>query len=1473
MKKALISIFTIFQCALLSAQAGPGLIISEILPNPAGTDSPFEFAEFVATRTINFASTPYTVVVCNNGTATAQGWISGGVLSYAFEINTGTVNQGDVVYVGGSSMAATGTILRAINTGTTAGDGFGSFATGGVFGNGGTNADGIAVFASPVAALTNTSVPIDALFFGTGTGTAVVNAGVDGYQLPFNDVYAGGKLQAASFLAPDPASGQVLVATGAFNPTTGSFTTLRSWALGTFTNNTTTVSIASTTPAATVAFATTNQVISESAGTATITLNISNSNGAQTVFTVSALPISTATAGVDYTPVATTVVVPPNTNGTQTVTIAITNDASIERDEYLILALSNLTNATASATAAHYLYIKDNDALPIVGSNELFLDLQTSFSNGTAATNSAEIVVHDPSTQRLYIANSIGAKLDILNFANPAAPVLISSIPVSTYGNINSVAVLDSVVAMAIENASNPQDSGKIVFLNYNGVFIKEVKVGAMPDMITFNHAGTKVYTACEGEPNTAYTNDPDGSVVMVDISGGVANVTQANVTFITFTAFNGQESTLRAQGIRIYGPAATAAKDFEPEYITISDNDQKAWVTLQENNAIAEINLQTNTVVQIRPLGYKDYSTGNNALDASDQTAGISISNFPVKGMYQPDALSQFTIGNQVYLITANEGDARAYTGLNEESRISGLPLDATAFPYGAYMKSNLFLGRLNATNKLGDTDNDGDFDEIYTYGSRSFSIWNATTGALVFDSGNQLELMTATHPVFGAMFNASNSTSATAKNRSDDKGPEPEGTAVGKINGEQYAFVALERIGGVVIYNISNPASPIFVGYYNNRSVSTNGPDRGSEGIIFIPDSLSPNGHAQIILANETSSTLTIFQITTCAERAGIAISPTAPAAICSGDSIQLSVPVVANTTYQWIQNSSPIVGETTATYFANTSGAYQVMIGSTTHACTGKTDFSTVSVSIPPTVLATASQPSICVGSSTTLSASGASSYLWMPGALTGNSVTVSPSTTTTYTITGTNAAGCTATATLAVVVNSLPTVAANTSQTSVCVGSSTTLNASGASTYLWMPGALAGNSVSVSPTSTTTYTITGTDAVGCTATTTLAVTVNSLPTVTASTNQTAICAGSSVTLNASGASTYLWMPGSLTGSGVSVAPTLTTTYTVTGTNANGCTNTATIAITALPRPVVVANTSTPTICSGNAVSMTASGATVYTWLPGLLTGSAVTASPSVATTYTVTGVGANGCSNTATLAIAVNASPVVLANASDLSVCGEANIELVGAGASTYVWMPNNNVGDTINETVNATITYTVIGTSTNGCTDSANITIQVNPLPLVSFSLAQDTFCLSIGSIQLNGSPAGGVFSGPGVNGNIFNPSSAQLGANDLIYTYTDANGCANADTTTAYVELCTDVVSLETNTVHVFPNPVTTATTIRATGLIDQIEVYDLTGSLILRTAVNSSMFELNTSEFASGIYFLNVFTENKVSIIRILRL
>jgi hypothetical protein len=204
------------------------LLISEYLANPSGTDSPFEFVELIATDNIDFSLTPYSVVFGNNGTATANGWIAGADLTYGFNITAGSVQRGDVVYVGGSSMTPAGTKLRVINTATTPGDGFGN-ASAGVLGNGGANADGIAVFSFAIDSLTPFTAPIDAVFFGTGVGTAAVSGGAEGYQLPVNDLYAGGKLQTTSFLAPDPPGGESTVASGSFDFSSGTWITPRTF--------------------------------------------------------------------------------------------------------------------------------------------------------------------------------------------------------------------------------------------------------------------------------------------------------------------------------------------------------------------------------------------------------------------------------------------------------------------------------------------------------------------------------------------------------------------------------------------------------------------------------------------------------------------------------------------------------------------------------------------------------------------------------------------------------------------------------------------------------------------------------------------------------------------------------------------------------------------------------------------------------------------------------------------------------------------------------------------------------------------------------------------------------------------------------------------------------------------------------------------------------------------------------------------
>lgn len=220
--------------AILGAQgasAQTGLLISEFMANPSGTDSPFEYVELLAARDIDFSLQPHTVVFATNGAANASGWAAGGGLTYAFMIDAGSVRKGEVVYVGGSSMTVSATPLRGIDTANVGGDGgIGSPSANGVLGNGGVNADGIAVFGIGLADLDAASVPIDAVFFGTQLGAAVVAGGSVGYQLPVNDLYGGGKLGPTSVLLPDPVQGKAIAATGVFHTGNDMFSALRTWA-------------------------------------------------------------------------------------------------------------------------------------------------------------------------------------------------------------------------------------------------------------------------------------------------------------------------------------------------------------------------------------------------------------------------------------------------------------------------------------------------------------------------------------------------------------------------------------------------------------------------------------------------------------------------------------------------------------------------------------------------------------------------------------------------------------------------------------------------------------------------------------------------------------------------------------------------------------------------------------------------------------------------------------------------------------------------------------------------------------------------------------------------------------------------------------------------------------------------------------------------------------------------------------------
>lgn len=489
------------------------------------------------------------------------------------------------------------------------------------------------------------------------------------------------------------------------------------------------------------------------------------------------------------------------------------------------------------------------------------------YSAGVFNEGAAEIVAHDSRAQRLFVVNGATSSIDVLDFADPAAPSFLFSISLAPYGGqANSVAVKRGVVAAAVQ--SEPKtDPGKVVFFDAAApdetqAFISAVEVGALPDMLTFTSSGRFLLVANEGEPNDDYTIDPEGSVSIIDMRGGAARVTQGDVRTATFAPFNG---AMLDPSIRIFGPGASVAQDLEPEYIAVSHDSETAWVTLQENNALGILNIREGVFTELRGLGFKDHSLSGNPLDASDRDNAINIANWPVFGMYQPDAIASFSSGGDTFLITANEGDAREYGAFTEEVRVGSLNLDPTIFPDPAFLKNVARLGRLGVTKTLGDPNGDGVYDALYAFGTRSFSIRNAA-GALVFDSGDQLEQITA--QALPTFFNSNNDSNTSFDSRSDNKGPEPEGVTTAKLYGRTYAFIGLERIGGVLVYNITVPTAPRFIQFVNNRDFSGNAAagtagDLGPEGLLFIRAGKSPNHKPLLVVANEVSGTTTVYEI----------------------------------------------------------------------------------------------------------------------------------------------------------------------------------------------------------------------------------------------------------------------------------------------------------------------------------------------------------------------------------------------------------------------------------------------------------------------------------------------------------------------------------------------------------------------------------------------------------------------------------
>ncbi|MCG5058537.1 MAG: choice-of-anchor I family protein [Limnoraphis sp. WC205] len=515
-----------------------------------------------------------------------------------------------------------------------------------------------------------------------------------------------------------------------------------------------------------------------------------------------------------------------------------------------------------------------------------------SYSTGIFDDEAAFISAFDPFSSNLFVTNRSTQSIDILSLSNPTNPFLVGQIKIpdlnpDLFGNVLHVRSFSydtqSLFAVSVENV-NRQDNGSLLFFNADGSLFNgslensSVMAGPLPDMFSFTPDGTKLLVANEGEPNDEYTIDPEGSVSLIDLENLFAGLapTETKIGLTDFNVGGSKADKLTGEGIRIFGPNATVAQDLEPEYLTVSADGKKAWVTFQENNAIGLLDLETREFTEIVGLGFKDHTLPGNGLDASDRDGGINIKNWPVFGMYQPDEIAAYTANSQTYTVIANEGSGRAFDdGYNEEVRAEDLTLDPDAFPANILDRDK--LGRLTVTNQLGDTDGDGDFDELYAFGGRSFSILDEN-GKMIFDSGDQFEKITA--KLFPEYFNADNSVN-NFDNRSDNKGPEPEGVTIGELFGRTYAFIGLERIGGIMTYDITDPLNPFFVSYDNNRDLSVEfdeneegdpAPtptqlaavgDLGPEGLLFIDAQNSPNGKTLLIATNEVSGTTTIYSV----------------------------------------------------------------------------------------------------------------------------------------------------------------------------------------------------------------------------------------------------------------------------------------------------------------------------------------------------------------------------------------------------------------------------------------------------------------------------------------------------------------------------------------------------------------------------------------------------------------------------------
>jgi PKD repeat protein len=604
-----------------------------------------------------------------------------------------------------------------------------------------------------------------------------------------------------------------------------------------------------------------------------------------------------------------------------------------------------------------------------------------------------------------------------------------------------------------------------------------------------------------------------------------------------------------------------------------------------------------------------------------------------------------------------------------------------------------------------------------------------------------------------------------------------------------------------------------------------------------------------------------------------------------ICEGDTASLTA--TGGISYSWSPAASLSCSTCSSTLASPASTTTYVVTGSNAAGCMAS-DAVTVNILPAPNANAGTNQQ-ICIGDTATLNAAGGISYSWSP------SVNLScqvcsiteayPQTTTIYTVTVTGANGCTASDNVSVTVVLLPIANAG-SDSSICTGDSLMLQASGGISYLWTPaiGLNCTNCQSpwAMPASNTTYIVTVTDVNGCSASASVDISLWSLPVIAAGTDA-AICVGDTISLSASGAQSYQWFPAAtLSCSSCQLPdayPAATTIYSVTGADVNGCSNTASVTITVNPLPIADAGTDV-SICSGSDTALLATGGDTYLWSPssGLSCTACASplASPAVTTTYTLIATDLNGCINSDAVIVTINALPVADAG-TDVSICLGSDTALSANGGNTYLWSPSSGLSCTGCASPLAspgvTTTYTVVATDINGCINSDDVIVTVNALPVADAGL-DDTLCygesvslLASGGIDYTWSPADGLSCT-----NCPNPISTPDSSVTYSVLVADANGCASSDEVTLVVLLCTNTNELDEQSVFVYSDPASGNILIQSRQHIDNVELYDLNGKLMLLDSnPGKDRLDISTSLFSPGVYLLRVRTSTSAFTTKVL--